>query len=516
MPKLQNNPIETLAVRERYRDQYWLTRDPIWEDRLLWRAQTFRHMVHLLPGQSVLELGSGQGLAAQQLYRVSRGENPLTAVTFCPDSARPNRLPPGIEFLQVSALPGPLRGRMYDFVIAMDLLDQRNCAWFLQQVYELLKPGGQVLFYESNPWNMVLKLRQSVTRYFAKQDPRRLLSRPTLYELMSEVGFIRVFAVYNDFVYAPLTPSLVGLCRNLSILLENAPGLRTFAGSILIHAQKPPRVVPRPKVSLCEHEKLRDAVSVVIPCHNEEMNVEPLVTQLKDLYGDYLHEIVLVDDNSQDNTGDVIRRLAGTDPTIKPVFRTPPNGVGRALADGFRVATGRYVLCMDCDFQHLLPEMRDMFDAAAQGYDVVVGSRFSRHSVLLNYPFKKILANRGFHALARLMFLRHFRDVTNNLKLMRREVVARLQLTQPHFAVNAETGLQPMLMGFSIKEVPISWINRTSDMGMSSFRLAAVGGGYLQVLFRLWFKTVFRRRKTTDTDRAPGPAARKMGQRQSG
>ena len=101
-------------------------------------------------------------------------------------------------------------------MIATDLLDQRNCAWFLQHVYELLKPGGQVIFYESNPWNVVLKLRQSVTRHSGQEDPRRLLSRPTLYELMSEVGFIRVFAVYNDFVYAPLTRSLIWLLRNLS------------------------------------------------------------------------------------------------------------------------------------------------------------------------------------------------------------------------------------------------------------------------------------------------------------
>jgi glycosyltransferase involved in cell wall biosynthesis len=221
------------------------------------------------------------------------------------------------------------------------------------------------------------------------------------------------------------------------------------------------------------------------------MNIEPLVTRLKGFFGEYLHEIIPVDDNSRDSTREVIERLADQDPIIKPVFRTPPNGVGRAIADGYRVATGKYILSMDCDFQHLLPEIRDLFDAAAEGYDVVVGSRFSRHSVLLNYPLPKIVVNRGFHALAQILFLRSFRDLTNNLKLMRREVVENIQLTQPGFAVNAETGLQPLLMGYSVKEVPISWINRTPDMGVSSFRLVKVGGGYWQVLFRLWLKTVF-------------------------
>ena len=314
-----------------------------------------------------------------------------------------------------------------------------------------------------------------------------------LYELISELGFVRVFATHNDFVYAPLTRSLIWLLRNLSILLENTPIIQNLAGSILIHAQKPPRVVERPKISLCQHKTLKNAVSIVIPCHNEEMNVLPLVTKLRDFFDEYIYEIILVDDNSRERTAEVIQRLANSEPRIKPVFRTPPNGVGRAIIDGYRVATGKYILSMDCDFQHLLPEIRDLFDAAAEGYDVVVGSRFSRHSVLLNYPLPKIVANRGFHALAQILFLRHFRDLTNNLKLMRREVVERLRLTQPGFAVNAETGLQPLLMGYSVKEVPISWINRTPDMGMSSFRLVKVGGGYWQVLLRLWLKTVFRR-----------------------
>jgi len=501
--------IRTLGVRERYRDQYWQRWDPIYHDRLLWRAQTFRHLVHLLPNQTILELGAGQGFFTRHLLHVSRGENPITSVTFNSDHHRPEGLPSSVEFINTSSIPGVLAGRRFDFVIAMDLLDKRNCAWFLQNVYELLKPGGQVIFYESNPWNLILRLRRLLSAFFGLKDPRMLLSRPSLYELISEIGFIRVFATYNDFVYAPLSPSLVWLLRDLSILLENTPVLKTLAGSILIHAQKPPRIVERPKISLFEHEKLRRAISVVIPCHNEETNVEPLVTKLRDFFGEYVHEIILVDDNSQDATAEVIRRLSAEDPIIKPIFRSPPNGVGRAIADGYRVATGEYILSMDCDFQHLLPEVRDLFDAAAEGYDVVIGSRFSRHSVLLNYPFLKIVANRGFHVLAQILLLRRFRDVTNNLKLIRRGVLEKLQLTQPGFAVNAEIGLQPLLMGHSVKEVPISWINRTPDMGMSSFRLLKVGGGYLHVLLRLWLREVFGIRPNHKLDQTSRPMRKK-------
>ena len=483
-----------LAERERFRDAYLAERDPIADDRMLWRAQAFRHLVHLLPGETVLEIGCGLGVFTRQLARVTRGENPITAVTFAGAGGAPAAdapaLPPSATRVHAASFPGPLAGRTFDFIVATDALDQRTSAEVLQRAHELLKPGGAVVLYESNPWNPVLKLRRLAGRLVGRRDPRALLNRPQLYELLSEVGFIRVFAVFNDFVYAPLGRRLVWLLRNLSIVLENAPLARTLAGSILVHAQKPPRAVERPRVPLGTHAALQGGVSVVVPCHNEAMNVGPLVTRLLDLYGDYVHEIIPVDDNSRDNTREVVAALAAADPRVRPVYRTPPNGVGRALADGYRAATGRWVLSMDCDFQHLLPEIRDLFDAAAEGYDVVVGSRFSRHSVLLNYPFTKIVANRGFHALAKLALRRSFRDVTNNLKLIRRDVVERLCLLEPGFAVNAETGLQPLLMGCTVKEVPISWINRAPDMGSSSFRLVKVGGGYWQVLWRLWRRDV--------------------------
>jgi dolichol-phosphate mannosyltransferase len=484
--------IETLAVRERYRDAYFAHRDPIASDRMLWRAQTFRHLVHLIPGQSILVLGAGKGLITEQVAAVTRGENPITAVSFKSSETQGGTTPATLEFISAQSLPGPLATREFDFIIAVDLLDQRNCAWLIQKMYDLLKPGGEVVVYESNPWNIVRKIRHAIAGVFGRPDPRILLSRSRLYELMSEVGFVRVFSIYNDFVYAPLNRQLVWLLRNVSIVLENTPVLQTLAGSILAHAQKPPVRKKYPRRSLFRHESLRGAVSIVIPCHNEEMNISPLVTQMVALYGDYLHEIVLVDDNSEDDTRGVIERLREDHPFIKPVYRTPPNGVGRALADGYRVASGRFILSMDCDFQHLLPEFRDLFDAAAEGRGFIVGSRFSRHSVLLNYPFSKIVANRGFHLIAQLVFLRRFRDLTNNLKLMRREIVEKLLVVEPGFAANAETGLQPLLMGCALTEVPISWINRTSEMGASSFRLVRVGGGYWRVLWHLWLGKVFR------------------------
>jgi hypothetical protein len=140
---------------------------------------------------------------------------------------------------------------------------------------------------------------------------------------------------------------------------------------------------------------------------------------------------------------------------------------------------------MDCDFVVLVPELRDLFDAVAAGHDGAIGSRFSHESVLVNYPFFKVVCNRAFHALVRLVLVRGVRDLSNNLKVYRAEVLKSLPIESPHFAANLETGLRPLLAGYDVVEVPMSWINRTAGMGASSFRIAKVGPGYVSALARI-------------------------------
>jgi dolichol-phosphate mannosyltransferase len=505
---------EILAERERSRLTYWEKTDYFLPYRLNWRAQMARNMFHLLPGESLLDLGCGDASWTQKISEVNHHANPICAATFDPEyheKLKLQNLSANIEPVLLDSLPGALKNRQFDFVVAWHMLPSENYSQFLLNVKQFLKPGGKFLLFEPNPWNPYYQLRNFFSKLlFIKKfkGKRATFNRIQMMSILSDIGFTGIKILPYDFLFPPIPKFMLWPMQNLSLILENTPYLRNFSGDLYLNGQKPaPDEWSRPKVNLARHDNLKGRVSVVVPCHNEEPNILPLVQSLTGYYNDYLHEIVLVDDNSRDRTAEVAEQLAQEDPRIKLVRRSMPNGVGRALRDGLAAASGDYILLMDCDFQHILPELTGLFEAASEGADVAIGSRFSRDSVLLNYPFTKILANRTFHILARILFRRHLRDLTNNLKLMKQEVARNIHLESDDFAANAETGLQPLLLGYKVVEVPISWINRSVDMGFSSFNLVNTGPNYLKVFFRLFIRRFFGKDVVLPPVKYPKPDA---------
>ena len=487
--------IESLKKQEWLREDYWENVDYFLPIRLKWRAQMVRHFFHLFPENSILEVGAGSCRWSREISEANGNLNPICSAILNEDlyeESNHSPLPENIERIHLGEFPGKLSECSFDFIVAYQLLTEENAGTLLFGLKKLLKPGGQILFFDPNPWNPYYRVRRMVSKLFflAKgAEKNESLNRVDLFTLLSEAGYIKIKILPYDFLFPPVPKVLLWPMQNLSLILENFPYVRNFAGSLFVWAQKPAEDNwKRPMSSLVRHDCFKGRLSVVVPSRNEELNIPPLIKNLKACYEGYIKEIIIVDDNSRDGTAEVTEKLALEDSRIKLVRRDMPNGVGRALRDGFAVAKGDFILTMDCDFQHLLPELTGLFDAVSNGADVAVGSRFSRESVLLNYAFTKILANRGFHILANLLLGKHFRDATNNLKLMRKEVLKSLVLEANDFAANAETGLQPILLGYKVKEVPISWINRSVDMGFSSFNLMNTGPNYFVVLFRLVFR----------------------------
>jgi dolichol-phosphate mannosyltransferase len=477
---------------ERTREAYWLRHPQTSPVKLRWRAVTVRHSFHVLPGESILELGAGSGLWTEHLALVLRGENDIMAAVFNDDLAAQaeQRGLPRTTVARIRDLAADLPAEGFDYVVGTAILCHDLYAENLAALYPLLKPGGQLLFFEANLWNPQVLVKNAIPpigRWAGQASCQIGMRRYRLLRETSREGFVEVEVIPYDILHPRTPPQLIPAVQSLAFVLEHISGLRDLCGTLYIWARRPPVSdgARRARVSLATHRELFGSTSVVVPCRNEAANVRSLVEALLGTYDEYIHEIVLVDDHSTDGTAAVAQALGAADPRVRLVSNEGTPGVGSALRAGYAAATGAYILSMDCDFSLLVPELRDLFDAIAAGREGVIGSRFSYESVLVNYPVMKIIGNRGFHLLARLVLRRRVRDISNNLKLFRAEILKQLELREPGFAANVETGLKPLLQGWDIVEVPVSWVNRTPKMGRSSFNLLKVAPGYARALWRL-------------------------------
>jgi dolichol-phosphate mannosyltransferase len=481
---------DNLREMERTRERYWRRYPATSPTKLEWRALTVRHAFHVLPGETILELGAGSGLWTEHLARALRGECPITAVVLDEQLAEQLRARglPNVDVVHVGHLD-ELAEASFDYVVGTAIICHDRYAENLRALHRLLKPGGQLLFFEANFWNpqvLVKSVVEPVGRWAGNAECQIGMRRWRLLQEASRAGFTEIEVIPYDIVHPRAPARLVPALKSTAYLLERVPAVRDLCGTLYIWARKPGvRRSRLPNINLATHSELRGSTSVVIPCHNEATTLPRLVTALLDSYDDYIHEIVVVDDSSTDETAEVARELAAREPRIRLIERASDPGVGGALREGYAAATGRYVLSLDCDFVLIVPELRDLFDAVAAGRDGAIGSRFSHESILVNYPLPKIVANRAFHLLLRPFVGRRVRDVSNNLKLYRREIVRELDIREPGFAANAEIGIQPHLAGWDIEEVPMSWVDRAPDMGASAFHIARAGPGYVRVLARL-------------------------------
>jgi dolichol-phosphate mannosyltransferase len=486
---LEDNLHDMELSREKYWGLYPQTR-PV---KLHWRAQTVRHCFHVLPGESILEIGAGGGLWTAELAKVFRGENPITAAVFNASLMNSGQWADmaNVQPVLVKSL-NELPAESFDYVVGTAILCHDRYPENLKAIHRLLKPGGQILFFENNLWNPQVFLKTAISpvgRWTGNARCQVGMSKYSFLRFASQQGFTNIDVIPYDIIHPLLPRRAIPFVRSIAFIFEQAPLVKDLCGSLYLWAKKPGGHAERPAVNLARHRQFHGAVSFVIPCHNEEQNIRPLVATILKYYGDYVYEILIVNDNSTDGTAAVTQDVARQEPRVRLFNRTPPNGVGKALRDGYAAARGSYILTMDGDFVQIIPELRDLFDAVAEGYDGAIGSRFTQESIMVNYPFPKIISNRGFHLLARLALRLPFHDISNNLKLYRAEVLKNIDIEQDTFAANAETGLKPLVAGYRIKEVPVSWINRTLEMGTSSFRILKVGPNYALALWDVLRKT---------------------------
>jgi glycosyltransferase involved in cell wall biosynthesis len=230
---------------------------------------------------------------------------------------------------------------------------------------------------------------------------------------------------------------------------------------------------------------MEQELSVILIAHNEEQGIGAMLDGLLKNYEREILEIVVVDDASTDRTAQIVQHRAQRNGKIRLIQRTPPLGVGRALRTGFSNISdsAAYALTMDSDFVENIGQVRALIDRMKQGgVDGVIGSRFVEGGKVVRYPLLKRLMNRLFHNVIKMVFRVKQHDLTNNFKLYRAEIFRSLPWQSNGFAMNAETGLLPVLAGYTLVEVPVVWVDRAPEMGQSKFGLLKHGGGYLRVI----------------------------------
>lgn len=230
-------------------------------------------------------------------------------------------------------------------------------------------------------------------------------------------------------------------------------------------------------------------LSVVIPAHNEEGCLHKTVSRLVDTlqYERIDHEIVLVNDNSTDNTLAVCQQLSRTFDTVRHVDNQPPSGFGLAVSQGLAVFSGDAVAIVMADASDDVRDLVAGYYRLQAGYDCVFGSRFMKESLVVDYPFHKLMLNRLGNWFIKCLFGLRYNDITNAFKIYRREVIDGVQpILSHHYNLTVELPLKAIVRGFSYTVMPIRWYNRKT--GVSKLKIKEMGSRYVFIVLHVWLE----------------------------
>jgi dolichol-phosphate mannosyltransferase len=225
-------------------------------------------------------------------------------------------------------------------------------------------------------------------------------------------------------------------------------------------------------------------LSIVIPAYNEEAVIEQTVTAFhNELKKEKIsHEILVINDNSKDETEAILKRLKKSIKELTYVNNTPPNGFGFAVRRGLESFSGDCVAIVMADMSDRPIDLVKYYRKMAEGnYDAVFGSRFIKGGKVIDYPKNKIFLNRFTNSIIRFLFGIRYNDTTNAFKLYKRETMEGLKpFLSHHFNLTVELPLKTIVRGYTYTIVPNYWTNRTA--GTSNLKIKEMGSRYFYII----------------------------------
>ena len=234
---------------------------------------------------------------------------------------------------------------------------------------------------------------------------------------------------------------------------------------------------------------------VIIPTYNEKENINKIAAAV--LEASPHADMLFVDDNSPDGTGQLADTLAEKHARIHVMHRTSKEGLGQAYIAGFRWALERaysFVMEMDCDFSHDPNEIPNFRDAVMGGADLVLGSRYKDGIRVINWPLTRLMLSRGAGIYVQIITGMPFSDPTGGFKCFRREVLESYDFDKVKangYGFQIEMTHKAWMKGFRIGEIPITFEDRKEGTSKMSGNIVYEA---LWVVWALAIRNGFRRR----------------------
>jgi dolichol-phosphate mannosyltransferase len=222
---------------------------------------------------------------------------------------------------------------------------------------------------------------------------------------------------------------------------------------------------------------------IVMPTYNERQNLEIMTGRIRESTPDV--DVLVVDDNSPDGTGDLADKIAETDPRVRVMHRTEKAGLGRAYIAGFTQALEQgydAVVEMDADGSHRPEDLPRLLAACADGADAVIGSRYVPGGTVVNWPKSREFLSRGANVYNRIMLGTSVRDATGGFRVYRAQTLRTIGLDSIEsagYCFQIDMTLRVLQSGLKIVEVPITFVER--ERGSSKMSNAVIREAFLRV-----------------------------------
>jgi dolichol-phosphate mannosyltransferase len=213
---------------------------------------------------------------------------------------------------------------------------------------------------------------------------------------------------------------------------------------------------------------------VIIPTYNEKENIPVIIPEILSI--DERINVLVVDDNSPDGTGQIADNLSERDSRIHVLHRQQKQGLGMAYLAGFRWALEKNYTCMfemDADFSHRPVYLRDFLSTIAD-YDLVIGSRYIDGVNVINWSMFRLLLSFYANVYTRWITGLPLRDATGGFKCYRREVLQAIdfdQIKSDGYSFQIEMSFNAWCKGFRIKEIPIIFYEREAGSSKMSKKI---------------------------------------------